>query len=151
MDNEEQDPVERFGAAARPDRPVEHERPAGMDDATVEALGKVSEALEIVEHARGLLYAFHRHCGMADLTLQDAVTQLRRAGHSDVAAELETVLVGRDIIEDRWSFQVVESYDRTYWQVFRAMEQRARHLLGDAEPHIFEAEMRVREQQDPPS
>lgn len=150
MGDDERDPVERFGAAARPGRRVGHERPDGMDDATVEALGKVSEALEIVEHARGLLYAFHRHCGMADLTLQDAVKQLRDAGHSHVADELEAVLVGRDIIEDRWSFQVVESYDRTYWQVFRAMEQRARHLLGDAEPHLFEAEMRSTEQ-DPRS
>ena len=39
-----------------------------LDDATVEALGKLSEALEVVEHARGLLYGFHRLTGTADLT-----------------------------------------------------------------------------------
>ncbi len=117
-----------------------------MDDATTEALGKVSEALEIVDHARGLLYAFHRHCGMADLTLQDAVRMLRDAGHSSIADEIEQVLVGRDIIEGRWSFQVVEDYDENYWEVFRAMERRARAVLGDAEPHIYEAEMKVAEQ-----
>jgi hypothetical protein len=112
-DDETFDPLQKFGRAARPGRPVEHERPAGMDDATVEALGKVSEALEIVEHARGLLYAFHRHGGMADLTLQEGVKQLRDEGHGEVADEIEQVLVGRDIIEDRWSFQVVEDHDRT--------------------------------------
>ena len=32
-----------------------HDRPAGVDDATVGALGKLSEALEAVEHARGFL------------------------------------------------------------------------------------------------
>lgn len=145
------EPVTRFGPAKHSGRAVQHERPAGMDDATVEALGKVSEALEVVEHARGLLYGFHRHCGMADLALQDAVEQLRAAGHRDIADELEEVLVGRDIITDRWSFQVVEDYDENYWQVFRAMEARARERLGGAEPHIFEAEMKVTEQNGPVS
>jgi|GEM_PF-7012401 len=31
----------------------EHTRPDGVDDATVEALGKLSEAFEVVEDARG--------------------------------------------------------------------------------------------------
>ena len=53
-----------------------HRRPEGVDDATVEALGKLSEALEAVEAARGHLYAFHRLSGTADLTLGDAVQQL---------------------------------------------------------------------------
>jgi hypothetical protein len=83
------EPLARFGSAKRPGGVVQHDRPSGMDDATVEALGKVSEALEVVEHARGLLYAFHRHCGLADLTLQEGVRQLRDAGHAEVADELE--------------------------------------------------------------
>ena len=41
-----------------PDRA--HQRPPGVGDATVAALGKLSEALECVEDARGHLYAFHR-------------------------------------------------------------------------------------------
>src|SRR5690242_21495733 len=58
-----------------------HTRPPGTSDATVEALGKLSEALEVVEDARGDLYAFHRKCGMANLTLGEAVRLLRDAGH----------------------------------------------------------------------
>ena len=141
------DPLARFGSAKHPDRPVARARPEGVDDATVSALGKLSEALEIVEHARGLLYAFHRHCGMADLTLQDAVRELREAGHGAIADELDEVLVGRDIIEGRWSFQVIEDYDAHYWRVFRAMEERARVLAGGLVPHVFEAEMKHDEQQ----
>ena len=34
----------------------EHRRPDGVDDVTVEALGKLSEALETVERVRGHLY-----------------------------------------------------------------------------------------------
>ena len=48
-------------------------------DATVAALGKLSEALEVAEQARGLLCGFHRLCGTADLTLQEAVSMLRDA------------------------------------------------------------------------
>ena len=125
---------------------MEHARPPGMDDATIEALGKISEALEVVEHARGLLYAFHRHCGIADLALQEGVRMMREAGHAAIADDLEEVLVGRDIIQDRWSFQVVEDYDENYWEVFRVMERRARAELGGVEPHVYEAEMKVSEQ-----
>ena len=151
LDEDALDPLVRFGSAKHPDRPAERGRPIGMDDATVEALGKISEALEVVDHARGLLYAFHRHCGTADLTLQEGVRLMRAAGHAGIADEIEQVLVGRDIIKDRWSFQVVEDYDQNYWEVFRAMERRARALLGNAEPHIYEAEMKLAEQGGDPA
>jgi hypothetical protein len=134
------------GSAKHPDRAVAHERPPGMTDAEVEALGKLSEALEAAESARGLLYSFHRHCGTVDLTLQEAVRLLRDAGHPKLADELEDEIVGRDVIDDMWSFQLVEKYDSGYWQTFREVEQRTRAALGNAEPHIYEAEMKYREQ-----
>jgi hypothetical protein len=140
------DLLARFGSAKHPDRPVAHERPPGLDDATVDALGKLSAALEIVEHARGLLYGFHRLSGSADLALQDAVSALRAAGHGQVADRIDEVLVGRDTVLGRWTFQLVESYDTGYWSVFRAVEQSAREQLGGGIPHVFEAEMRHREQ-----
>jgi hypothetical protein len=138
--------VERFGSAKHPDRPVARERPAGLTDETVAALGKLSEALETVEHARGLLYNFHRLAGSADLALGEAVTKLREAGHQGLADEIDEVLVGRDVIPGYWTFQLVEEYDAGYWQVFRAVEQRARAQLGDVPPHLFEAEMKATEQ-----
>lgn len=58
-------------SANSPDPP--HRRPAGVSDETVTAVGKLSEALEVVEHARGLLYGFHRLSGKADLALGEAV------------------------------------------------------------------------------
>ena len=46
----------------------EHRRPDGVTDATVEAVGKLSAALDHVEDARGHLYAFHRLMGSAEST-----------------------------------------------------------------------------------
>ena len=45
----------------------EHQRPEGVDDLTVSGLGKVSEALEAIEIARGHLYTFHRLSGTAEV------------------------------------------------------------------------------------
>ena len=120
-------------------------RPDGVDDATVEALGKLSEALEVVEEARGLLYAFHRRCGTADLTLGDAVDQLRDAGHHELAARIDHELVGRNILAGRWSFQVVEEYDDGYYTAVKDAERAARDALIEGRRHIYESEMKERE------
>lgn len=120
----------------------DHRTPAGVDDATVEALGKLSEALEVVEEVRGLLYAFHRRCGTADLTLGEAVDLLRDAGHTDLADRIDRELVGRNILAGRWSFQVVEEYDDGYYATFKRLEREARDQLVDGRRHLFEAEMK---------
>ena len=120
----------------------EHQRPDGVDDATVEALGKLSEALEVVEEARGHLYAFHRRSGTADLTLGEAVDALRDAGHAELADRIRTELVGRNILAGRWSFQVVEEYDDGYYRDVKDLEAHAREQLVEGKRHLFEAEMK---------
>lgn len=106
------------------------------------ALGKLSEAFEVVEEARGHLYAFHRRCGTADLTLGEAVDQLRDAGHGELADRIERELVGRNVLEGRWSFQLVEEYDDGYYAAFKELERQARDELADGRRHLFEAEMK---------
>ncbi len=115
-----------------------------LDDATVSSLGKLSEALETVEQARGLLYGFHQLTGKADLLLQAAVTEFRDAGHGALADQLERDLVGRNVIADRWTFQVVEDFDAGYWSAFRAADAQARDQLADGDRHVLEARMKQR-------
>lgn len=117
-------------------------RPDGVDDATVDAVGKVSEALETVEGARGHLYRFHQLMGHADLQLGEACDSLRKAGHGAVADRLQTEMVGRNVVSGRWTFQVVEEFDDNYWSVFRAEERRVRDELQAGVRHVFEAEMK---------
>jgi hypothetical protein len=140
--------TQRHGRASHQDRPVARERPPGTSDAAVAALGRLSEALEAVEYARGLLYGFHRLCGTADRTLQEATGMLREAGHAALADDIEQALVGRDIVPGWWSFQLVEAYDSGYWDVFRDVEEHARAELGMSARHVLEAEMKVHEQRD---
>ncbi|HXF03144.1 MAG TPA: hypothetical protein VN601_09160 [Arthrobacter sp.] len=119
-----------------------YRRPEGLDDATVEALGKLSEALEIIEHARGHLYAFHRLTGKADFALGDAAELLRQAGHHELAKRIEEELVGRNVIEGRWTFQIIDEYDETYYSPCKELELQAREKLAGGRKHLFEAEMK---------
>lgn len=119
-----------------------HARPQGTSDDTVEAVGKVSEALEYVERARGHLYSFHQLMGHADLLLGEAADALRDAGHTGIADRLTEDMVGRNVIRGRWTFQVVEEFDDNYWSRFRDHEKRVRDELMDGKRHVFEAEMK---------
>ncbi|MCF6743039.1 hypothetical protein E9529_01880 [Blastococcus sp. KM273128] len=116
-----------------------------LDDQTVEALGKLSEALETVDQARGFLYAFHQLTGKADRLLQESVELFRAAGAAPLAADLERDLVGRNVIADRWTFQMVEDFDENYWGTFRDYDARARDELAGGDRHVFEARMKQRE------
>lgn len=128
------------------DRPAPpHRRPEGVDDATVRAVGRLTEALETTERARGHLYEFHQLTGAADAKLADAVEQLRAAGHEQLAEDVERDLVGRNVLPGRWTFQVVEEYDDAYWSCFRAHEQHVRQQLVAGRRHLSEAEMKERE------
>lgn len=120
----------------------QHQVPAHADAATVEAVGKLTEALETTERARGHLYSFHQLTGSADLELGEAVQLLRDAGHADLADAIQRDLVGRNVIHGRWTFQVVEDYDDGYWSAFRQTERRVRELLTDGRRHLFEAGMK---------
>ena len=121
-----------------------HSRPAGATDDAVAAAGRLSEALETVERARGHLYSFHQLIGEADLKLDDALELLRSCGATALADGIERDLVGRNVLAGRWTFQVVEEFDERYWSVFRAHETAVRDALVDGRRHVHEAEMKER-------
>jgi hypothetical protein len=119
-------------------------RPPGTSDAAVAAAGALSETLEIVEELRGHLYALHRLTGKADFKLDEAVRLLRDAGAHDLAGEVETELIGRNVLAGRWTFQVVEEYDDGYYACLRDLERRGRDQLVQGRRHVAEAELKAR-------
>ena len=114
------------------------------DDLTVRALGKLSEALETVERARGHLYAMHQLTGTADFQLDEAVSLLMQAGHAEWAERIQLELIGRNVTPGHWTFQLVEEYDDGYWSEFRALEKAARDELAGGRQHLYEAELKER-------
>jgi hypothetical protein len=119
--------------------------PDGVDDATVEALGKLSEALETCERARGHLYTFHQLTGSSDIQLSGAVEALRKAGHTEMADRIDRELVGRNVLPGHWTFQIMEEYDDTYWSLFRELERTTREQLAGGVRHLYEARLKQSE------
>jgi triacylglycerol esterase/lipase EstA (alpha/beta hydrolase family) len=119
-----------------------HQRPDGLDDLTVEALGKLSEALETVERVRGHLYSAHQLTGTADFMLDDAVSLFTDAGHPKLAERIERDLIGRNVTPGHWTFQLVEEYDDGYYADFKTIEKDARDELADGRRHLYEAELK---------
>lgn len=112
------------------------------DAKTIAAVGRLTEALETVERARGALYDFHQLTGEADFKIGDAAEQLREAGHAGLADEIEREIVGRNVIPDHWTFQIVEAYDEGYWSAVRAAERKVREQLTGGQKHLYEAQMK---------
>jgi hypothetical protein len=128
------------GAADGPDEA--HRRPAGVSKLTVQALGKLSEALETVERVRGHLYAMHQLTGTADFQLDEAVSLFMQAGHTATAERIERELIGRNVVPGHWTFQLVEEYDDGYYAEFRALEKAARDEHAQGRRHLYEAELK---------
>jgi hypothetical protein len=114
------------------------------DEAPPEAAGHMTEALETLERARGHLYSFHQLVGSADSKLDAVLEALRAAGRSPLADEIERELLGRNVLEGRWTFQIIEEFNDGYYAVFRDFERRVREALVGGRRHAHEAALKER-------
>jgi hypothetical protein len=110
----------------------------------IDAVGKASEALEYVERARGHLYAFHQIIGRADFLFEQSALGLAAAGYHAEAASLWRNVVGRDVLEGRWTFQIVEGFDDDYYDAARKEVLRLEAALVDGRRHPHEEQLRER-------
>ncbi len=128
---------------SEPVKASEHRVPDGVSEETVQGVGKLSEGFEYIERAKGHLYSFHQLMGRADFLVEEAAGLLREAGHEEFADRLEHELVGRNVLDGRWTFQVVEEFDDVYYEFFRGIERESRGLTGGVR-HLHEARMKQR-------
>lgn len=117
---------------------------------TVDAVGKASEALEYIERARGHLYAFHQLIGRADFLFEESARLLAQAGHRDEAVSLWRNVVGRDVLEGRWTFEIVERFDDDYYDAARAEVVALERGLVGGRRHAHEEALRERRRADRP-
>jgi hypothetical protein len=121
-----------------------------VDSETIDAVGKASEALEYVERARGHLYAFHQLIGRADALFEESARRLADQGHGADAASLWRNVVGRDVLEGRWTYQIVEGFDDDYYNAARSEVVRLEQCLVDSRRHAHEQLMRQRRRTERP-
>lgn len=120
----------------------QYQRPDGMSDQLVEAVGKLSEAFEYIERVRGKIYDMHQLAGHADLLFGDAADKLKQAGALEAAELVSSQVVGRNVIDGRWTFQLVDEFNRAYYQTVKEVVEDVEKQLQDGKKHIFEAEMK---------
>ncbi len=118
------------------------EQQASSTDAVVDAVGKASEALEYVERARGHLYALHQLTGRADLLFEEAAVMLTEAGEVDAGTRIANEVVGRNVLDGRWTFQIVEEYDAQYYDTVTAAVRELESQFQGGRRHVYEARMK---------
>jgi hypothetical protein len=111
-------------------------------DDLVEAVGTLTEAYEYAIRARGHLYSVHQLVGRADLLAGEAADQLEAAGQAELAEQVRSHLVGRNVLHGRWTFQVVEEFDATWFDPFTDTERQVRDALVGGVRHVQEARMK---------
>jgi hypothetical protein len=123
---------------------------AAADPETVDAVGKAREALEYVERARGHLYAFHQLIGRADFLFEESARWLAQLGHADQARSLWHNLVGRDVLEHHWTYEIVERFDDDYYDAARSELRGLEQSLVGGRRHAHEEALRLRRREDNP-
>ena len=81
--------------------------------------------------------------GLRQRLVGDAVDLLRKAGHGELAEQLDRELVGRNVVVGRWTFQVVEDFEDGYYATWKRLEKLVRDELMAGRRHVFEAEMKA--------
>jgi hypothetical protein len=112
---------------------------ADLSDAECEALHSVELGVEWLHRAHGDLVGFHHKTGHAMEHLAEAESQLRACGHTKLANALRDECLPRGVIdEDRWSYDVLESYQREFLSDLTAFERRVRGAIADGQRHVTE-------------
>lgn len=80
--------------------------------------------------------------GHADLLFWEAADALAEAGCDHEAALIRREIVGRNVLDGGWTFQVVDEFDDSYYEPVRATERHVRDRLVAGHRHVYEAELK---------
>jgi hypothetical protein len=110
-----------------------------LTDAEVEALHEVELGVEWLHRAHGKLLAFHHNTGHAMEHLAAAETLLRESGHDDIADDVRDRYLPRGVVDgDRWSYDIVESFESGFMHDVTAFAERTRREVADGRGHVAE-------------
>lgn len=112
--------------------------PHHSDDPTIEALHRVELGLEWFHRAHGHLVAFHHNTGHAMDHFAAAEELLREQGERELANDLRDEFLPCGVLGDRWSYDVLETFQDGLLEDADAFERRARHELADGDRHVAE-------------
>ncbi|WP_248516711.1 hypothetical protein [Salinarchaeum laminariae] len=121
------------------------------EEGTVAALHEVELGCEWLQRANGHLLQFHHATGHGMDHLAAAEEHLRAAGHTELADAIRDGLLPRGVVDDeRWSYDLVESFQNGLLADVSAFEREARDELAAGDRHVAERlqEQRWKERRD---
>ena len=117
---------------------------AQLDDREREALHEVELGVEHLHRAYGHLLAFHHSVGHAMDRLAAIEDDLRAAGREEYAAELRDDHLPAGVVDERWSYELVEAFNDGFLAEMTDFERRLREETTGGKRHVAEREQRRR-------
>lgn len=103
------------------------------------AMHEVEVGVEWMLRAQGHLLAFHHAIGHGMDHLDAAETPLRDAGYPALADHIRDELLPRGVTaDDRWTYSVVEEFQRSFLPSLTEFEREACEALTDGRRHVAE-------------
>jgi hypothetical protein len=108
-----------------------------------DALHALQLGVEHVDRAYGHLLGFHHQVGRGMDHLADAESLFREAGHEAFADRLRDELLPAGVVDDRWSYELVEAFADGMQTDVHAFDSSVRGELVDGRRHVSERAQRT--------
>jgi hypothetical protein len=102
------------------------------------ALHELQLGVEGVHRAYGHLLAFHHAIGRSMDHFAAAEPHLREAGHGTYADAIRDRHLPAGVIDDRWSYELVEAFETGFLADVTAFDDEIRRALVDGQSHVTE-------------
>lgn len=109
-----------------------------LTDAERDALHHVRIGVDHVQRAFGSLLEFHHEMGSAMDRFEAARESLREAGHDEFADALRDDVLPAGAVDDRWSYELVESFREGLLPDAVELERAVRDDLADGVAYVRE-------------
>lgn len=109
-----------------------------------EALHDIQLGTEHLYRAYGHFLSFHHAVGHAMNRLADAEAELADAGHEEHAAVLRNDLLPAGVVEDKWTYELVEEFQDGVLADATNFENVVRADLAGGERHVAERDQQAR-------
>jgi len=103
----------------------------------------VTSAAAINDGAWHHLVATRTQGGSVEIFI-DGVSQGTTTTNNNPLNGNPSIMIGGNVLDGRWTFQVVEEFDDGYYTCFGELERAVREATTGGRRHVFEAEMKQR-------
>lgn len=109
-----------------------------LSETEQEALHEAELGIEWLRRAHGALVEFHHGTGHAMDHLHRAEALFREAGRTELADALRDDHLPRGVDGDRWSYDLLETFESGFMRPVTEFERRARGRVADGQRHVTE-------------